>query len=78
MLMKDRLSIGKNFHRANSFNTAMGMAFSVINDNMDEKKAEETESEKSGSDTDEQDDKKGGKHAHHQIEQALEAERQIQ
>ena len=32
MLMRDRLNIGNNLNRADSFDTAMGMAFSVKND----------------------------------------------
>jgi hypothetical protein len=37
LLMKDRLNIGNSLNRANSFNTAMGMAFSVKADITDGK-----------------------------------------
>jgi hypothetical protein len=37
MLMRERLNIKNSLNRANSFNTAMGMAFSVKNENTDGK-----------------------------------------
>ena len=35
--MRERLNIKNSLNRANSFNTAMGMAFSVKNENTDGK-----------------------------------------
>ena len=74
MLMRDRLQIGGKFNRANSFDTSMGMAFSVKNDEAGDKNQEEESSEVSeNSDDEKKKTKKKNHHEHH-----LEAERQIE
>ena len=73
MLMKERLSIGNNMNRSDTFNTALGMAFSAKND-PDEKVEEESEIEESGQE--ESDDEKN-KRTHHHHEHPLEVERHI-
>jgi hypothetical protein len=76
MLMRQRLNIGNKLNRQNSFNTSMGMAFSMKNEDPDGKQDDSSSSDQSGSDSD-NNDKKGKKQKHHHQEHPLEAERYI-